>query len=188
MNIFSFAPLLQAAAALLLGVQNNPQVPQAAVQQAIATASLTVQMATEAQAISQIHFSVPMNHASIWTTIDDLRQAAYLDVNGNYTPQGTSVGLREADTSFGPLNNDGLDDAAIFVQRTDARGNTTTALGAMINLNGMTFNIADRTLGKNVQIFSHHVVGGGVIELTMNVDGARATYRYQLVGNELLKI
>jgi hypothetical protein len=176
--------LLQAALSVLLVVQQHPNAPQVTQQQAIAIAGQTIEIATEMQANTVFPGKT---NIGIWTTTNDLEGALYLDTNGKYVPNNSSVGLLEGDTSFGDLNGDGYDDAATIVQRTDANGNTTMALAAILNFGKTMFNVADLTLGKNVQVFSHHILSGSVIEFDMQIDaGPRTTYHYQLVGNKLV--
>lgn len=183
----TIAVLLQALVALLSGLQNNPQAPQTAVAQGVAITGQAIQLAVQAQALPKINFAIPKND-SIWPNITDLYNAAYLDANGNYEPQGIGVGLVGEDTSFGDLNGDGYDDAAVIVKRTDDSGNTVSALAAMLNQGGIMFNIADVPLGNNIQLFSHHIVQGGTIVLDAQVDALpRATYAYRLAGEQLLK-
>lgn len=188
MTTSTIATLLQLMGTLLLGVQNNPNASQAAMQQAITTGSRAVQLVVQTEAMPTIGFPIPKN-STIWPNIEDLRNAPYLDSNGHYTPDGTGVSLVETDTSFGDMNLDGFDDAAVVVQTTDNAGNTSFALAAMLNQGGIMFNIGDLPLGKNVQVFSHHVVQGGSLVMDMQIDNLpRATYQYQLVGTQLMKI
>lgn len=186
MSLASLAALLNLTAALLTGVQNNTQTSPAAAQQAVAIANQTVQLST--QAMATIPFAVPRK-SGIWTNIDDVKSAPYLDFTNRYTPLGKAVSLIEEDTSFGDLNNDGFDDAAVVVQRTDANGATTIALAAVLNQSGSMFNIADLPLGKTVEIFSHHVISNGIIELDIQADGgSRAIRHYQLIGNQIVEL
>ena len=184
----SIIALLQAVASLLMLIQGNPQVPQATVRQTVAITTQAIQIYAQAQAMPKINFPITKND-SIWPNIKDLYNTAYLDVNGNYVAQGAGVNIVSEDTSFGDINGDGFDDAAIIVQRTDGNGGATFALAAMLNQGGIMFNIADVTLGSSVQVFSHRVAPGGDIVLDMQIgDQPRATYTYQLFGNALVKI
>jgi len=161
-------------------------------QQAIAVANQTVQLAT--QATTNVPFAEPKT-SGFWINIDELAQAPYLDASGNFAQLGTDVNLIEADTSFGDLNNDGYDDAAVIVEQATAGnasapgGATDYALATVLNQSGSLFNIADLALGPNVQIFSHHIESGGIVDLDMQIGSQpRATYQYQLVGNRLMEI
>lgn len=189
MNLSSLATLLQVAATLLLGVQHNPSASPAMMQQAIAAANRTVQLAT--QATTEVPFAEPQT-SGLWINIDELAQAPYLDASGKYAQLGTTVNLIEADTSFGDLNNDGHDDAAVIVQQSapsNGSGAAGYALAAVLNQNGSLFNIANMPLGPNVQIISHEIVSGGIIELKLQIGNQPpATYQYELVGNQLMKI
>ena len=188
MNAASMAQIFQALVVMLTALANNPQATPAELQQGIMKASQTIQLNYQIQAMAKIPFPIPRNKSN-WMNIDDLATAPYLDTNGIYTQLGTGVALVEEDTSFGDLNGDGLDDAAVVVQKTDVSGHTTIALAAMLNQNSIPFDIADVTLGKNVKIFSHHVISGGTLVLDLQIDNnPRATYQYQLVGIQLMKI
>lgn len=182
----SLSLLLQTVTLVLLGMQRNPQASPAMVQDAIFTADQAVQLAT--QAVAPIPFVTP-SPKSKWTNITDLRAAAYLNSAGKYELLGKNVDLIESDTSFGNLNNGPTDGAAAIVQQADGAGHTHFALAAFLNQNHTLFNIANITLGTNVQILSHHIIDKGIISLDAVIDGtARSTYQYQLVGNQLMKI
>jgi hypothetical protein len=183
----SLTTVFQLIALLLSAAHNNPQATPAMLQEITAISNRAVQIDAQMKAAPKITFNVPKN-SSVWPGSDDLYHSAYLDPQGNYTQLATGVALVGSDTSFGDLNGDGFDDAAAIVQRTDDAGTTTIALAAMLNQGGVMFNIADLTLGKNVQMFDHHVVDG-VVVLDMQVDNQpRALVKYQLVGKEWMKI
>lgn len=189
MNSTSILTLLQIAASLLASVHNNPQASFAAQQQAVALANQAVQQAIQLEVTPNINFPTPKN-PSIWPNVVDLRSAAYIGPDGGYVPLSANVVLLDADTSFGDINGDGLDDAAAIIQRTNSVGQTATMLAIMLNQNGAMFNIADVQLGDaSMQILSHHVVEGGDIVLNTQSGFAPAqTSTYALVGEQLIKI
>lgn len=166
--------LLQAAAMMLTFAQTHP-LPAATSQSVVHVASNAVQLVT--QAAAPIDFAVPQSN-SIWPNLDELAHAPYLDAPGHWVPLGSSVQLVQEDTSFGDLNGDGIDDAAVVVDRLSASGAPNYYLAAMLNQGGILFNIADVPLGPRLDIASH-TVRGGEIFLDNN--------SYQLLGNVLLK-
>lgn len=203
----SMIALFQVLVSLILSLQNSPKTTPAMVQAVAAITKQAVQISNQVQAMgtgtavmapgvtptttstASLVTTASAPTGTIWTSITQLRNASYLDANGKLTPLGTGVALVESDTSFGDLNNDGYDDAAVIVQSTDSQGNTTFELAAMINQkNGTVANVADISLGKNVQVFSHHVESAGVIVLNAQIGNQpAATTTYQLVGNQLMK-
>jgi hypothetical protein len=179
----TIAILLQLAATLLTGAQNNPQVSLAAKQQVVAVAGQTIQLSTQAiaEVQGQINFPVPQN-SGIWPNIRELMAAPYIDARGGYTQLGVAVHLDSATISFGDLNGDGYDDAMVIIKRLKADGSTESDLAAMLNQGGIMFNIADTPLGNNIQlstIASHQIQNG---EFVMNEN-----VRYSLLGNQLIK-
>ncbi len=174
MNITSLLALLQAAAAVLTFAQSHA--PSAAfAEQAVNFGSNAVQLVT--QAAAPINFSVPAND-SIWPNIKDLLGAPYIDGAGHWTRLGSTVQLIQEDTSFGDINHDGMDDAAVIVNRPSADGAPNYYLAAMLNQGGIMFNVADFPLGASMNIASH-TVANGIISL----DGAH----YGLLGNTIQK-
>lgn len=167
--------MLQTVAALLAGAQ-APNTSLAAMQRAINDAEQTLQVIAQAEA--KIPFSVKKNDG-IWPNIQDLANSPYLDADGNYVPLGQGVKLVEADTSFGDLNADGLDDAAVIVDKPTPSGTPNYYLAAMLNQNGILFNIADLPLGTSTNIIAHSIKDGQII-----LDGAH----YELVGTALIKL
>jgi hypothetical protein len=189
MNTSTIVMLLQLVASLLTGAQHSAVMTPSTTAQTVAIASRAVQLSAQAEAMPKIPFAIPPNDSNA-PNMKDLLQAAYIDPAGAYVPAsaGSDVGIVQEDTSFGDLNADGLDDAVTVVQRTDSAGNTTFALAAMLNQGGMMFNIDDVPLGSTVAVFSHNIVQGGDLVITMSVDNAAAeTSTYYLLGDELLK-
>ncbi|MDE2019204.1 MAG: hypothetical protein KGJ13_02535 [Patescibacteria group bacterium] len=167
--------LLQAAASLLLFAQGHA-LPASSTQAIVNFGSNAVQLVT--QAAAPIDFSVPQNNG-IWPNTADLVQAPYLDGQGRWSRLGSTVQLIPADTSFGDLNGDGLDDAIVVVNRPTALGTSAYYLAAMLNQGGIMFNIADYPLGQGFTMASHTVRDG---EAFVNGTG------YRLLGNTLLAL
>jgi hypothetical protein len=129
-------------------------------QQAVNFGSNAVQVVT--QAAAPIGFPVPQNN-SIWPNVEDLVKAPYIDAPGHWVPIGQTVKPLFEDTSFGDINNDDLDDAAVIVNRPSSNGAANYFLAAMLNQGGIMFNIADFPLGPSVDITSHSIVGETVL-------------------------
>lgn len=185
--ITTLALLLQAAASLLTGIGQNNSVSYAVREQAVVTAEHAIQYATQAEAMPDIVFPVS-NNASIWPTVGDLAHAPYRTADGGWVPIGKSVQLVSPSISFGDINNDGFDDAAVVVQRVADDGSADFALAAMIDQGDILFNIADLPLGSSVEVYSHTIENGQIL-IDMKIgDAAPATYRYELLGNQLVKI
>ncbi len=174
MNITSLLALLQAAASLLTAAQ-SPAATAAIQQGAVKFGNNAVQVVT--QAAAPINFTVAKNDG-IWPNISDLMRAPYIDAAGHWAPLGKTVRLVQKDTSFGDINNDGLDDAAVVVNRPSADGSANYFLAAMLNQGGIMFNIADFSLGTHANITSHSIKDG-----MMLLDGNR----YELLGNVITK-
>ncbi len=185
----SIVALLQITAALLTGIQGNAAVPSSTAQQVVTMASHVVQVSTQATAV--IPFTVPPD-PSIYPSYDDLVNAPYLDTSGTYVQLGASstVKLEDDYISFGDMNGDGFDDAGVVLKRFAPDGSVSYALGAMLNQDGIMFNIADYPLGSTLPaIQSHMIAAGGDYVLNMQFSGMpAATFTYQLVGNQLLKV
>jgi hypothetical protein len=193
MNLTSVLVSLQMALTLLMGVQNNSHATNASAQQAIIVASQAVQQAVQYNVAPMMSGFQTSKNNSIWPNITDLNNAVYMGPDGGYMRLSAggpgSVQLVGEDTSFGDINGDGSDDAAVVVQRTHSNGNATLDLAIMLNQNGVMFNVADAQLGDNVQILSHHVVQGGDIVLNTQVGtNAAQTSTYKLLGEQLIKL
>ena len=183
----AIALLLQAATSLLIGIGQNANFPYAVRERAVITAEHAVQISTQAEAMPSIGFSVPKN-TSIWPTTSDLMQAPYRSADGSWVPLGNSVQLMAPSTSFGDINSDGLDDAAVIVKQTTKDGSSRYALAAMLNQDNILFNVADLPLAPAVEIYSHNIQGNQ-ISIDMKIgDTVRATYRYELLGNQLISL
>jgi hypothetical protein len=178
-------PFLKALTAFLLTIQGASLAPSAA-QNAVNIAENGVQLAAQAIAAQQIPFTVPQNDG-VWPNIKDLGNAAYRDGNGGWARLGPSVSLLEQYTSFGDLNHDGSDDAAVILAKP-AEANTTAAttsannpgehyfLAAMLNQGGTMFEVAELPLGNTLSIVSHSIASGTII-----IDGKQ----YKLFGINL---
>jgi len=184
MNTSTISLFLQVTASLLAAAHNNPALAPASAQQVVTIGSQSVQLAT--QAMAPIPFAVPQN-TSLYPNIKEVESAAYRTANGTYEPLGMSVNLDQSSLSFGDLNGDGTDDAEAIVTQRASTGATSTAIAIFLNQGGVMFNIADRTLGSAVTVYSHHVVNGALV-MDMQVAGeSRGTFTYTLLGNRIIK-
>jgi hypothetical protein len=185
----SIIALLQITVALLTGIQGNANVPSSTAQQVVTMASHVVQMSTQATAV--IPFTVAKND-SAYPDYNDLVNSPYLDVNGKYVQLGVSstVKLENNYISFGDLNGDVVDDAAVLVKRFANDGTVSYAIAAMLNQGGILFNIADYPLGGTFPtINSHEIVQGGDFVLGTQLPGAPAvTSTYELLGDQVIKV
>lgn len=170
--------LLQLVASLLTGAQHNANLTPGATEATIAIASQAVQLTAQAEVMPKIAFAIPPNDSND-PDMKDLMHSAYLDAAGNYVPAGSTVNFDTGNVSFGDINQDGFDDAAVIVQQADMNGNTTEAIAAMLNQGGIMFNIADYPLDGNPQITSHNIIQGGDIVINSST--------YSLVGDQLIK-
>ena len=175
MNITTILAMLQSAVSLLSLAQGNQTTPVMA-QKAVDLAENAVQAAVQAKA--PLNFAVKENDG-IWPNVDDLLNAPYLDSNNNWVPLGQTVSLVTESISFGDINNDGLDDAAVVVNKPGADGSANYFLAAMLNHGKILFNIADAPLGKSVNVDSHRVVDGKIL-----ISGKK----YELFGKELKRV
>jgi hypothetical protein len=198
MNTTLFLALLQAAAALLTGIQNNPKVSPAVAQSAVTIAGIAVQQTVQARAMAMAPFPTPENDGAA-PNMRDLGNAVYLDANGNYVPLGGStVGIIQDDTSFGDMNGDGSDDAATIVERMTASGTAQYALAVLLNQDGIMFNIADVPLFSGnasvppFQVVGHNIIQGGNLVMNINPESSfsatSVTSTYRLVGDEIIKL
>jgi hypothetical protein len=184
----SILALLQVTASLLLGIQGNTHVSAAAQQQVVTLADHVVQMS--AQATADIPFSVTPND-SIYPSATDLVHSPYLDANGNYVQlgSGSTIQFEQGYISFGDLNGDGFDDAAVVVERMASGTAPTYALAALLNQGNMLFNIADYPLGSTMPTINSHEIISGVLVMNMQIGSSpAATSTYQLVGDQFLKV
>jgi len=178
------ALLLQAATSLLMGIGQNVNLPYVIREQAVVAAGHAVQIATQAEAMPSIGFSVPQD-TSIWPTVGDLAQAPYRAADGGWAPLGASVQLVLPSISFGDINSDCLDDAVVVVKQATDDGSSRYALAAMLNQNNILFNIADVPLGSAVEVYSHNIQNNQ-IAIDMKIgDAAEQVYHYELLGNQL---
>lgn len=159
MNPAAILSLLQITAAMLTTAQGGAM-PAANVQSIITISQHSIQLAAQSEA--NIPFTVTPNN-SMYPNINDLDSAAYRDTNGNWVTLGPSVILSGGDTSFGDLNNDGIDDAAVVVNKPDAEGNPHYFLDAMLNQGGVMFDIAELPLGTTDNITTHRIVSGTIM-------------------------
>ncbi|MFA6354386.1 MAG: hypothetical protein WCX12_01725 [Candidatus Paceibacterota bacterium] len=176
------AELLKVSMSLLLAVQGNPQMPDKLVNQSLTSVSQAIQLSS--QVLSYDERNHPVASKSIWPNFDQLLSASYLNRDGKRVALGDGVRLADSFLSFGDLNEDGLDDAVVVLKMDDGKGGIDYWLGAMLNKAGVLFNIVNKPIGKNVEIYSHHVESGQ-FTVDMKVDpSARKIYRFKLVGSE----
>lgn len=168
--------MLNAIAGLLMALHASNASP-AALQTGLTLAENGMQLATQASA--NVPFVVPQNN-SIWPNITDLVNAAYRDSNGNWVALGSTVTLIESYTSFGDLNHDGIDDAAVIVSKPDASGGQHYFLVAMLNQGGVMFDVAEFPLGNTLNVTTHSVTPAGTIMLNNT--------QYALFGTSLSEI
>ncbi|HEX4104504.1 MAG TPA: hypothetical protein VHZ04_03480 [Candidatus Paceibacterota bacterium] len=158
MNVSSTLSLLQALAGMLALLHGAPTAPASStLQSAVNLATRSIQLV--AQADAQIPFTVIPNDG-MWPNVNDLENAAYRDASGNWVRLGPTVSLIQADTSFGDLNGDELDDAAVVVNKPDATGSPHYYLVAMLNQGGVMFDDAELSLGSTVNVTSHDITSG----------------------------
>ena len=169
--------LLQTTLVLLTGLRGAPQsrVAPAVAQQIVNVAGNAVQLAT--QAAEPVGFAVTPNDG-IWPNARDLTNAPHRDVSGKWVRLGGTVQLMEADTSFGDLNRDGVDDAAVVVKKQMADGSQSYFLAAMLNQGGIMFDVAETPLGAN---FAPDTATHSITANEAALDGKH----YALVGNQL---
>ncbi len=173
--------LLQVAASLLVTLQQNPSLPYKTKLQGITFASQVIQLSLRTMGRVPpfpAHYVQPSYHELLLST--------YLDQNGNEVPLSKNLELLEEYISFGDLNRDNLDDAIVVLKETAGTGAGTFKLAALLNENGSLKNVATRSLGTGLQIFSHYAMYGQ-FTVDMKTDATpRALYVYRLVGNQLV--
>jgi hypothetical protein len=180
------ATLLQVALAILTSAQHNTQASLAAREQLVIAAAQSEQLAV--QAMAPLDFPITPNDSK-WPTTTDVYNAPYRDQNGNYGHMGQVGTLVAEDTSFGDLNGDGLDDAAVVIQSVSSDGSAHFELAALLNQGGILFNIANLQLGNNTVVYSHQIADGGEIVLDMqSASQPRATYHYELLGDAIVPV
>src|SRR5258708_5889721 len=173
--------LLQLATTLLLAAQQGGQLPPAVQQKMVTLAAQSIQLSTFA--LAPINFPVTKND-SIWPNVNDVGNAPYIGFDGKYTRLGQNLQVFDQYTSFGDINGDGLDDAAAIVKKTDAGGNASYALAALLNQGNILWNISDVPLGNTLpQVYAHSVVNGQVMLDMQAGDQPLATIYYGLLGN-----
>jgi hypothetical protein len=180
----TIATLLQLTASLLMGAHSHSQTVQ---KQIIQVSQKSIQLSAEAIGMSHVTFAIPQNN-SIWPSAVEVDYAPYLDTNGTYVHEGTNVKTLDQYLSFGDMNNDGLDDAAVLVQKIDANGKSTYALATVLNEGTIFFNIADFDLGATEpQIASHAIVNGKLVLSIQKGDTSYTTSTYELFGDQIFK-
>ena len=153
--------LLQMATTLLLSIGQNNTLPIQTREQAINIAEHSIQISTQAEAMPNIKFQIPKNNG-IWPNALDLEQTAYRNTDGNWAPLSNNLSIVDNSISFGDINNDGLDDAAVIIKQTNSDGSLNYSLALMLNQNNILFNIADFPLGSSIEIFNHKIANNEV--------------------------
>ena len=178
MTATTIAGLLHAALLLLSGVKSaGNAVAPAAAQKAVYFAGNAVQLAAQAEA--PVGFAVAQNDG-VWPNMKDLTDAPYRNASGKWVRIGDGVQLIEGGTSFGDLNHDGRDDAAVIVEKAMPGGAQEHFLAAMLDQGGIMFDVAETPLGgASFAVLSHGISGG-----VATINGSR----YELVGNRLFPI
>jgi len=98
--------------------------------------------------------------------------------------------------SFGDLNNDGKDDAAVILDGTCGGSGDFRELAIVINQNGNPYYLTSKDLGDRVLI-NYLTIDAGTITLDMLIQGPNdgmccptlhKIYKYKLSENELIEI
>jgi hypothetical protein len=173
MNTSAILGVLQAAAILLTAAQGRG-VSTTTMQNAVFAGDQAVQLAL--QVANPIPFAVTPN-TDIWPTIGDVTNSAYRDSSGKWVRLSSNVALIPGDTSFGDLNGDGYDDAAVIINKPTNDGSAHYYLDALINQNNILFDAAEYPLGSNIIINSHQIENNKIV-----INGVT----YELVGNALM--
>jgi hypothetical protein len=199
----SIASLLQAALALLAMLQQTPNLPADARDQALALANQSVQLATLETRNPADALAMTVN---IWPTAAKLRTAAYLDESGRTVHLGTGsmyyypgasggddpnhfMQFIDSAISFGDLNNDGNDDAVAILKVHTPDGVTRFGAAAMLNHNGNLYEIGAAPLGiSSLDEITDHRITADIFTITFSATvGAPATTQsYQLIGNRFV--
>ncbi len=180
------AELLKVSMSLLLAVQGNPQMPDKLVNQFLASVSQAIQLSS--QVLNYDEKNQQIASKSIWPNYEQLLSAFYLSRDGKRVHLNNGVWLAEDSLSFGDINEDGIDDAVVILKMDDEKGERNYWLGAMLNKAGVLFNIVNTPIGKNIEVYSHHVEFEQ-FTIDMKVDSAaRKIYHFKLLGNEFKEI
>jgi hypothetical protein len=98
--------------------------------------------------------------------------------------------------AMGDLNGDGIEDAAVILISNPGTTGTYYDLAAVLNADGVPYNIATESLGESIQVKSLSIVSG-VIKVEMVVHGPRdplccptlpVTWSYRLEGHQLVPV
>ncbi len=98
--------------------------------------------------------------------------------------------------AMGDLNGDGVDDAAVILISNPGTAGTYYDLAAVVNIEGVPYNIAGDPLGESIRVKSLSVTAG-VIKVEMVAHGPRdplccptlpVTRNYRLQGNQLVPV
>jgi hypothetical protein len=173
--------LLGVATSLLLAIQGQPNVSTDVSANALRLASQSIQLS----ALVAVYDAKNAQSAStnIWPSANRLANSKYLDRNGNLVSPGGPIAVMDSYTSFGDLNGDGLDDAAVIIREVDEY-----VLAGMVNQSGILFNTARLPLGKSLFMYDHRITDG-VLKLDVQLGGgARKVFKYKLLGGKFIEI
>lgn len=124
-----------------------------------------------------------------------LRNGEYFEKWDSDSASGLSVGIKEDEITFGDLNEDNKDDAAVIVYSSGGGSPEFRDLAVMINNAEEPFYLASVSLGDRVKINSI-MIESGIIILNMVVHGPNdalccptlnKTVKYELSGNRLVE-
>jgi hypothetical protein len=183
----AIALLLQAATTILLSIGQNNSLPVATKMNAINIVEHSIQIATQAEAMNDIHFQIPKNNG-IWPSALDLKQTAYRGTNGFWAPISNNLSIVGETISFGDINNDGFDDAAVVMKQINPDKSANYFLALMLNQGNILFNIANIQLGSSVQIFGHKITNNKILYDMKIGNSAKKVYNYELLGNQVITL
>lgn len=179
--------LLQVATTILLNIGQNNSLPVATKMNAINVVEHSIQIATQAEAMNDIHFQIPKNNG-IWPNALDLKQTAYRETNGSWAPISNNLSIVDNTISFGDINNDGFDDASVVIKQVNPDKSVNYFLALMLNQGNILFNIANVQLGSSIQIFDHKIMNNEISYDMQIGNSAQKVYNYELFGNQAINL
>lgn len=176
--------LLQAAALLLAGLQNNPNTPADLQRQIIATASdaigASLQIAARDPQVKKFA------NGGYVPGIQDIIDATFTKPSGGQYKISAGVTLMEDKISFGDINADGFEDVAVLVRYS---GDPIQYAAILKNEVGSLRHVASIALGENIAIADHRIDRGMfTLEYSKNGQLPYITARYRLIHNQLVKL
>jgi len=173
--------LLGVATSLLLAIQGQPNMPADVSANALRLASQSIQLSSLVVIYDTGKAQAPSTN--IWPSSNRLANSKYLDRSGNLVSPGGPIAVMDSYTSFGDLNGDGLDDAAVIIREVDEY-----VLAGMVNQSGILFNVGRLPLGKSLFMYDHRVVDG-IFNLDVKLgEGVRKVFKYKLLGGKFIEI